>query len=97
MPEQHPALDGVLKLTAKAFKIDEDSIRDRGIRANTARKVALYFAKRYTGLGNEQIAQSFGGIHYSAVSKAYAKLKEEMSGDKKLSNLVDELDSQFKT
>jgi REP element-mobilizing transposase RayT len=95
--EQHPALDGVLKLTAKAFKIDEDSIRDRGIRANTARKVALYFAKRYTGLGNEQIAQSFGGIHYSAVSKAYAKLKEEMFGDKKLSNLVDELDSQFKT
>ena len=61
------------------------------------RKVAVYFAKRYTGLGNEQIAGYFGGIHYSAVSKAYSKLKEEMSADKRLSMLVNELDSQFKT
>lgn len=94
---EHPSLDGVLKLTAKVFKIDEDTIRDKGRRANTARKVALYFAKRYTGLSNEAIARSFGRIHYSAVSKASSKLREEMSSDKKLLKLVEELDSHFKT
>jgi putative transposase len=95
--EQHPALDDVLRWISRAFKIDEDSIRSKGSRANAARKVAIYFAKRYTGLGNEQIARFFGGIHYSAVSKAYSKLREEMLADKRLSRLVDELDSQFKT
>lgn len=96
--EDHLSLDGVLKRISRAFNnVDEESIRSKGGRANTARKVAIYFAKRYTGLGNEQIAPYFGGIQYSAASKAYAKLKEEMAVDRKLSNLVDELDSQFKT
>jgi len=95
--EDHLTLDGVLKRISRALRVDEESIRSRGKRANTARKVAVYFAKRYTGLGNEQIAGYFGGIHYSAVSKAYSKLKEEMSADKRLSMLVNELDSQFKT
>jgi len=95
--EERPTLGEVLKRVSRAFRIDEESIRSKGSRANKARKVALYFAKLYSGLSNEQIAQSFGGIHYSAVNKAYGKLKEEMSVDRKLSNLVDELDSQFKT
>jgi putative transposase len=95
--EGHPTLDELLKRVSGAFKIDEDLIRGKGGRANTARKVALYLAKRYTGLGNEQIARYFGGVHYSAVSKAYSKFKEEMSADKRLSRIVDEFDSQFKT
>jgi len=95
--EDHLTLDGVLKRISRAFRVDEDSIRSKGGRANTARKVAIYFAKRYTGLGNEQIARFFGGILYSAVSKAYSKLKEEMLADKRLSGLIDELDSHFKT
>jgi hypothetical protein len=43
------------------------------------------------------VGKIFGGIHYSAVSKASERLREEMASDKKLMNLVSEIISQFKT
>jgi hypothetical protein len=52
---------------------------------------------RYGGLGNMEVEKIFGGIHYSAVSKASERLKEEMTSDKKLVNLMNEIISQFKT
>jgi len=82
---------------ARAFKIDEESIRGKGGRTNAARRVALYLAQRYTGLNNKAIGERLGGVHYSAVSKASGKLREEMNFDKRLSTLVGELDSRFKT
>jgi chromosomal replication initiation ATPase DnaA len=72
-------------------------MRTMGGGANPARRVALYLAQRYTGLSNKAIGDSFGGIHYSAVSKASGKLRGEMISDQRLSKLVSELDSQFKT
>jgi len=71
-------------------------IIDKGGRANTPRKVVLYLAQRYTGLSNKEIGERFGGIEASAVSKASARVKEEMALDKKLWKLVTELDSSFK-
>ena len=84
-------------LVAKAFKNKEEVIRGKGGGANTARRVALYLGQRYTGLSNKAIGDLFGGIHYSAVSKASGKLRREMVSDQRLSELVSELDSQFKT
>ena len=94
---EYPLLDEVVKGVARAFKINEECIRGKGGRANAARRVALYLAQRYTGLSNKAIGDMFGGIHYSAVSKASGKLREEMIFDQRLSRLVRELDSQFKT
>lgn len=37
------------------------------------------------------------GIHYSAVSKASARVKKEVALDKKILRLINELDSHFKT
>jgi chromosomal replication initiation ATPase DnaA len=82
---------------ARAFKINEEEIRSKGGRGNTARRVALYLAQRYTGLSNKAIGEIFGGIHYSAVSKASGRLKEAMIFDKRLSKLVCEAESHFKT
>jgi hypothetical protein len=93
---EYPLLDEVVRRVAKAFKIDEEVIRAKGGRANTARRVALYLAQRYTGLSNNAIGDLLGGIHYSAVSKASGRLREEMISDQRLSKLVDELDSHFK-
>jgi REP element-mobilizing transposase RayT len=94
---EYPLLDEVVRRVARAFKIDEGVIRGKGGRANTARKVALYLAQQYTGLSNQAIGDLFGGIHYSAVSKASCRLREEMISDKGLSKLIDEVDSHFKT
>jgi hypothetical protein len=94
---EYPLLEEVIRIVARAFKIDEEVIKGKGSRANTARKVALYLAQRYTGLSNKAIGDLFGGIHYSAVSKASERLREEMISDKRLSKLIDEVDSHFKT
>jgi REP element-mobilizing transposase RayT len=94
---EYPQIDEVVKGVAKAFRIDEGVILSKGGRANRARRVALYLAQRYTGLRNEVIGEFFGGIHYSAVSQASGRLREEMISDQRLSRLVDELDSHFKT
>jgi chromosomal replication initiation ATPase DnaA len=94
---EYPPLDEVAGVVARAFKTKEEAIRGKGGRGNTARRVALYLAQRYTGLSNKTIGDFFGGIHYSAVSKASGTLKEEMISDQRLSKLVDKLDSHFKT
>ena len=94
---EYPLLDEVVKKVAETFKIDEGTIRGKGGRGNMARKVAIYLAQRYTGLSNKAIGDLLGGIHYSAVSKASERLKEEMISDKRLSKLIDEVNSHFKT
>ena len=53
--------------------------------------------KRYTCLGNKEIGQVFGGLHYSAVSKAAARLEKELAEDKDLTKLVGRLVSNVKT
>ena len=45
----------------------------------------------------KEIGQLFGGFHYSAVSKAAARLEKELSKDKDLAKLVDRLRSNVKT
>jgi chromosomal replication initiation ATPase DnaA len=94
---EYPLMGEVVKVVARAFKINEEEIRSKGGRGNTARRVALYLAQRYTGLSNKAIGEIFGGIHYSAVSKASGRLKEAMIFDKRLSKLVCEAESHFKT
>jgi hypothetical protein len=53
--------------------------------------------QHYLKKTNEQIAEYSWGIHYSAVNRPYAKLKEQVSVDRRLSALVDEVDSYFET
>jgi len=86
----------VIKAVAKAFKVTEERITAKGKRDGTARKVALYLVQRYSGLSNDEIGELFGAIHYSAVSKAAARLREEMKRNKELSERVGALDSKFK-
>ncbi|MGD0625957.1 MAG: hypothetical protein ABSB32_14725 [Thermodesulfobacteriota bacterium] len=57
----------------------------------------MYLCQRYCGVGNAEVGRIFGGIHYSAVSKASERLREGMTSDKKLMNLMNEGISRFKT
>ncbi len=89
-------IGGVLRVVGRAFGVETEVLQGKGGRQNTARKAALYFVQRYTGLSNEEIGRLFGRVHPSAVSKASGRLKEEMALDKELSKLVGEIDSSFK-
>jgi len=93
---EHPSMEQILRQVERVFGAREGELLGKGSRSNTARKVALYLAQRYTGLSNREIGGRFGGIEASGVSKAASRVKEEIVSDKKLSKLVNELDSSFK-
>ena len=50
--------------------------------------MALYLIKQYAGLSNKEIGTLFGGMHYSAVTKASAWLEKEMPLGEGLRNLL---------
>lgn len=79
-----PLPEDIIKKVADAFGVDRDVINDKDIRNNAARKAAIYLVYRYSGLSNEEVGKIFGGIHYSAVSKVSARLKEELGNNRKL-------------
>jgi len=89
------AVDEIVRGVSEAFGVKREGIVSGGKRLNPARNVALYLAQRYTGLGNEEIGRVFGGLHYSAVSKA-ARVREAMATDRELGKIVMKLDSHFK-
>lgn len=87
----------IVEAVAKAFEVEEKDLKNKGKRDNISRSVAIYVMQKYSGLSNEDIGRMFGGVHYSAVSKASARLREKMTGDKKLSKLVSGVISHVKT
>ena len=93
---KQPNPDEIIKEVAKAFGADKAVMKEKGKRHNTARKAAIYFIQRYSGLSNEEIGRIFGGIHYSAVSKASDRVKKEMAENKQFSKVVEYINSKFK-
>lgn len=59
--------------------------------------MAVYVVQKYRGLVNEEIGRLFGGLHYSAVSKAEGRVREAMATDRELVKIVRKLDSLFKS
>jgi len=93
----HPRPEDILSAVTSKFGAGIDILKGKGARNNTAKKMAIYLIKRYSGLGNQEIGELFGGMHYSAVSKSSAKLEREMAEDRNLRNLVEDLVSHVKS
>jgi hypothetical protein len=54
---------------------------------DATRKAAIYFIQRYSGLSNEAIGKLFGGMHFTAISKASDRLRKEKLLTKNYQNL----------
>jgi chromosomal replication initiation ATPase DnaA len=93
---RHKTPSEIIDEAAKAFGVDRQAIVKRGGRQVTARKAALYFVQHYAGLSITEIGKIFGGIHFSALSKAVARFKEEMEADRKLMKVIEKLNSNIK-
>jgi len=78
------------------LKVEEKGIKTRGVRDSMARNVAIYMAKRYCGLSNQEIGNILGGIHHSAVSKVSSRLEEMIKKDKKLNVVIEKIKSHVK-
>jgi putative transposase len=62
---------------------------------NTPRNLAIYFAKKYTGLTNSEIGERFGNITYSAVTRVATRVAERARKDKELQRHVNELEKKL--
>jgi hypothetical protein len=87
----------ILSVVSNYFKIHIEDIKDKRCRNNTAKKVAIYLMKRYSGLSNSEIGHMFGGVHYSAISQSSKRLAVEMENDENLHKLIRDLMSNVKT
>jgi putative transposase len=94
---QCPHPEKIFALVAEAFGVLEAVILEKKGRNNTARKVAIYLIKRYSGLSNKEIGKLFRGIHYSAVSKVSSRLEVELSDNIPLAEMIDRIVSNVKT
>ena len=92
-----PKAEDILSAVASKFEMGIDILKGKGARNNKAKKMAIYLIKRYSGLGNQEIGELFGGIHYSAVSKSSARLEREMAENRSLRKLVEDIISHVKT
>ena len=92
-----PSPEDIIKKVADVFGVDRDVINDKNIRNNVARKAAVYLVHRYSGISNEEAGKIFGGIHYSAVSKVSARLKEEFGNNKGLAKAIKEIELNVHT
>jgi chromosomal replication initiation ATPase DnaA len=82
----------IIKICSETFKISREELFKKGPQRN----VAIYLMKRYSGLGNREIGEFFGGMHFTAISKTYSRFEERLAGDVKLSKKIREIMSRFK-
>jgi chromosomal replication initiation ATPase DnaA len=61
----------------------------------TAKKIAIYFLRKKTGLTNEQIGKIFN-MSSAAVSMAAVCLVKEMVADNGIKKIVERVDCSFK-
>ena len=62
---------------------------------NTYRNLAIYFAKKYTGLTNNEIGKRFGNITYSAVTRVATRVAERARKDKELLRQLNEIEKKL--
>jgi len=68
-----------------------------GNKSSKVRSTGIYLLKRYSGASNKEIGGLFGGMSYSAVTKAFQRFKKELGEDSKLRHQVQGLELKMST
>jgi REP element-mobilizing transposase RayT len=61
------------------------------------RDTGIYLMKKYSGSSNKEIGGLFGGMSYSAVTKAFQRFKKELEDNRVLRNKLRELEKKLST
>ncbi len=85
--------DDIIALVARSCQMTDNDIR-QGWQPE-AKKIAIYLLKKYTGLTNGEIGKQFGGLSYSAVAKAFIRLQEEMTRNRKLRTMIERIEKHM--
>lgn len=92
-------MDMIQKSVSNYFSVSVDALKEKNRKKEvaTARQVAMYFAKEYTGYSLKQIGQYFGGRDHSTVIHAIQSVHNLIDTDTAFKKTVDELKKQLKT
>jgi len=87
----------IIQAVAKAFALKAAAVTGPGRRReNLARNAAMYLLKHHAGMGNAEIGEMFGGLHFSGVSKTTTRFAAQLKQDKKLAAVINRLSSRIK-
>jgi len=67
----------IMERVAKHYGITVEDLKRKKSKHNLPRKAALYFAFQKSGLSNKEIADLFGGVHYSCVSQTINRIRDD--------------------
>jgi len=82
------ATEQIIDTIASYFQLTpEEVLKDRG----DYRNIALHLMKKWTSVTNKQIGDLFGGVSFTAVSKANQRFMMRMKKDRKLRKRVDDI------
>lgn len=78
----------VIDAVSSLCSLDAEDLRKKGRQCNTARDVALYLSREYSGLKNLELAREFGNMRASNVSNICRRISGEMKTNKNLEKLL---------
>ena len=87
-----PKIGEIKRIVSQIYKVEKQSLEHakRG-KVNEPRNVAIYIARKRSGLPLEEIGNEFGLEKYSSVSSIVCRTEQQLSKNEKLRNLVDKV------
>lgn len=82
--------DEIIKAIEKKYKISKEDITEKK-KGNIFRKLSMYLIKKQTDLRLEQIGEIYN-MDYTAVSQSCSRFQREISGNKRLSKMLKEIE-----
>ena len=91
-----PTISEIRRAVCQCYEIQEKDLEQtkRG-KMNEPRNVAVYLARRISGLRLEEIGQEFGIGKYSSVSSIVTRTEKQLVQNKQLRKRVDEIELKF--
>jgi chromosomal replication initiator protein len=98
MDEKIITVDNIISITADYFHLKTSDLRSRKKTRNIVipRQIAMYLSRQLTRCSYPDIADKFGGKDHSTVIYAENKIKNKLSDDSSLQDIINKLSSELK-
>lgn len=92
-----PTISKIKRIVSQIYDVEEHhlSYSKRG-EVNEPRNIAIYIARKFSGLPLDEIGSAFGLGKYSSVSSVICRTEQQLSRNKKLQNQIDKIKCELK-
>lgn len=91
--KKQPGLAEIARLVAEYYGVEQESLGKVRQRENRSRKVAIYLARKHTGMTLKEIACYFGGMGHTGASQGINRLEKRRQQDLQLDSELCSLES----